>query len=234
MSTVSDQSFLGNSEKTQLNKETVEKFARNMAAEIVRSLQMETVDLEDFKESQARALASHLIETALTEASKGQNPTSDQQEPRKVDANPRNQTKPALSQSALPILGSLDYPDAPPSTPILPELEKSRQSFSRKLKGGLAKEFSPSPPPPTPKEDHEEDERFEDKVELIEHLMHSLSTEQSGKDQNGRIAEFAEAISRDVMKCVCEEVQIRCNVELLAEKMAKTIVICSLEEARNV
>lgn len=234
MSTVSDQGFLGNSEKTQLNKETVEKFARNMADEIVRSLQMETVDLGDFKESQARALASHLIETALTEASKGQNPTLDQQESRKVDANPRNQTNPALSQSGLPILGSLDYPDAPPSTPVLPELEKSRQSFSRKLKGGLAKEFSPSPPPPTPKEDHEEDERFEDKVELIEHLMHSLSTEQSGKDENRRIAEFAEAISRDVMSCVREEVEERRVVELLAEKMAKTIVICSLEEARNV
>uniref|UniRef100_A0A3Q1IJ09 Uncharacterized protein n=1 Tax=Anabas testudineus TaxID=64144 RepID=A0A3Q1IJ09_ANATE len=39
---------------------------------------------------------------------------------------------PPLSQSGLPVVGSLDYPDAPPTTPLLPELERSRHSFARK------------------------------------------------------------------------------------------------------
>uniref|UniRef100_A0A3Q3QRV9 Uncharacterized protein n=1 Tax=Monopterus albus TaxID=43700 RepID=A0A3Q3QRV9_MONAL len=37
---------------------------------------------------------------------------------------PSNDTQPdhpPLSQSGLPIVGSLDYPDAPPTTPLLPE-----------------------------------------------------------------------------------------------------------------
>lgn len=236
MSTLPDQGIFGNSKKTPVNKETVENFARNMAEEIVRSLQVEIADFGDFKESQANELASRVIETALREACRGQDATSQEQESRKGDEASRNQTHPALSQSGLPILGSLDYPDAPPSTPLLPELEKSRQSFSRKLKGGLAKEFMPSPPPPTPKENQEEG-HFEPEVELIEHLMHSLSTEQSGKDnvgQNGKIMEFAEVVSCDIMKCVHKEVEERRNVELLADQMAQAIVKCSLEETRNV
>ncbi|XP_043913428.1 uncharacterized protein LOC122789984 [Protopterus annectens] len=47
---------------------------------------------------------------------------------------------------------SLDYPTAPPSTPMQSRKGSSRRSFVRKLKRGLAKEFLPKPPPPTPKE----------------------------------------------------------------------------------
>ncbi|XP_076843446.1 uncharacterized protein LOC143488553 [Brachyhypopomus gauderio] len=54
--------------------------------------------------------------------------------------------------NAITPTGSLDYPDAPPSTPLLPGMMKSRDSFTRKLKGGLAKAFMPSTPPPTPKD----------------------------------------------------------------------------------
>ncbi|XP_038851479.1 uncharacterized protein si:dkey-171c9.3 [Salvelinus namaycush] len=61
-----------------------------------------------------------------------------------------------LPQSGLPTVGSLDYPDAPPTTPLFPEMVQSRASFTQKLKGRLAKEFLPSPPPPTPKEKHRE------------------------------------------------------------------------------
>lgn len=82
-------------------------------------------------------------------------------------------------------MGSLDYPDPPPTTPLLQEMVKSRASFSRRLKGGLANEFlpSPSPPPPTPKdgaarglgsevaEDPEED--------FLGRLLRSLSLETS-------------------------------------------------------
>ncbi|XP_072914337.1 uncharacterized protein [Hemitrygon akajei] len=84
---------------------------------------------------------------------------------------------------------SLDYPDAPPPTPLKPQLTGSqRRSFTRKLKGGLAKEFLPSPPPPTPKEIVNfclpKDGR-EDKAEFMRKLIRSLSQEFSGKDTTG-------------------------------------------------
>lgn len=93
---------------------------------------------------------------------------------------------PLLPQSGLPVLGSLDYPDAPPTTPLLPEMIRRGDSFGRKLKGGLAKEFLPSPPPPTPKEKQHETEGLageyqaavvDARMEFMENLMHLLSTE---------------------------------------------------------
>ncbi|XP_067853115.1 A-kinase anchor protein 11 [Heptranchias perlo] len=86
--------------------------------------------------------------------------------------------------------GSLDYPDAPPPTPLRPQLGSSQRSFTRKLKGGLAKEFLPSPPPPTPKETinfclSEEDRDTEEKAEFMRKLIRSLSQEFSGKDTAG-------------------------------------------------
>ncbi|XP_066570944.1 uncharacterized protein LOC136759802 [Amia ocellicauda] len=87
-----------------------------------------------------------------------------------------------LTQTGLPSKGSIDYPDAPPPTPLVPDIGKSRDSFTRKLKGGLAKEFLPSPPPPTPK-DHpthspqEAQEHNESKAEFVAKLIRSLSLE---------------------------------------------------------
>uniref|UniRef100_UPI003AAE6928 uncharacterized protein n=1 Tax=Centroberyx gerrardi TaxID=166262 RepID=UPI003AAE6928 len=101
-----------------------------------------------------------------------------------------------LSQSGLPVVGSLDYPDAPPTTPLFPELVRSRDSFARKLKGGLAKEFLPSPPPPTPKDKQNGEAATaaadecqavvaDPRVEFMEHLMRSLSI---GYAEGGEIA----------------------------------------------
>ncbi|KAK6323471.1 hypothetical protein J4Q44_G00058100 [Coregonus suidteri] len=98
-----------------------------------------------------------------------------------------------LPQSGLPTVGSLDYPDAPPTTPLLPEMVQSRASFTRKLKGGLAKEFLPSPPPPTPKEKHREGglaletvgevEDTREGEEFMGRLLRSLSLECSEREE---------------------------------------------------
>ncbi|XP_036404362.1 uncharacterized protein si:dkey-171c9.3 [Megalops cyprinoides] len=87
-----------------------------------------------------------------------------------------------LAHSGLPSRGSLDYPDAPPTTPLLPEMIKSRASFQRRLKGGLAKEFMPSPPPPTPKDQPSHSPTGgpvagDDREEFVARLMRSLSLE---------------------------------------------------------
>ncbi|KAK1163237.1 hypothetical protein AOXY_G16649 [Acipenser oxyrinchus oxyrinchus] len=93
----------------------------------------------------------------------------------------------APAKSVFSSKSSLDYPDAPPPTPLVPEKGKSRSSFSRKLKGGLAKEFLPSPPPPTPKEDSTSSPRKEqdtgDKAEFMAKLMRSLSLEYSERER---------------------------------------------------
>ncbi|XP_048461272.1 uncharacterized protein si:dkey-171c9.3 [Rhincodon typus] len=99
--------------------------------------------------------------------------------------------------------GSLDYPDAPPPTPLRPQLSSSQRSFTRKLKGGLAKEFLPSPPPPTPKENvnfclSEEDRETEEKTEFMRKLIRSLSQEFNGKDTTG-ISEAPEEESLELM-----------------------------------
>lgn len=125
-------------------------------------------------------------------------------------------------------IGSLDYPDAPPSTPLLPEMIKSRASFTRKLKGGLAKEFLPSPPPPTPKDQHAESlsedkmtETAADKSEFMVRLMRSLSLacsqhgdldeqqdgigpEDQGQAQNGisTLSDYAAWLSADIVSCI--------------------------------
>lgn len=90
-----------------------------------------------------------------------------------------------LSQASLTSNQSLDYPDAPPSTPLVPGVTQSRASFCRKLKGGLAKEFLPSPPPPTPNRNPNPSHQLqrgyketgEDAAEFVDRLMRSLSLE---------------------------------------------------------
>ncbi|XP_063043568.1 uncharacterized protein si:dkey-171c9.3 [Engraulis encrasicolus] len=93
-----------------------------------------------------------------------------------------------LSQASLASNQSLDYPDAPPSTPLVSTgVTQSRASFCRKLKGGLAKEFLPDPPPPTPnkKQNASHHQQLSDccddgnvagnTAKFVEHLMRSLS-----------------------------------------------------------
>ncbi|CAB1434340.1 unnamed protein product [Pleuronectes platessa] len=143
---------------------------------------------------------------------------------------------PPLSQSGLPIMGSLDYPDAPPTTPLLPELERSRDSFARKLKGGLAKVFLPSPPPSTPRETGDD---VDPRVELMEHLMHSLSTQDLMRDRfeaGAKMEAFAEALSCRVMDWVfrarsSQQTADDGDLHRLAQRLADTIMASSLEEA---
>ncbi|KAJ8351303.1 hypothetical protein SKAU_G00227790 [Synaphobranchus kaupii] len=104
-----------------------------------------------------------------------------------------------LAHTGLPRKGSLDYPDAPPTTPLLPEMIKSHGSFHRKLKGGLAKEFLPSPPPPTPKHLSciSEEERLglrDDRAEFVARLMRSLSLECSERGMLGVEEEWADGV----------------------------------------
>lgn len=152
---------------------------------------------------------------------------------------------PPLSQSGLPIVGSLDYPDAPPTTPLLPELERSRHSFARKLKGGLAKVFLPSPPPSTPKDEEESDSVVSDpRVELMEHLMHSLPTDDMARDyfevgphHGAKMEAFAEALSCDIIDWALsatnrEQIANDRDLHLLAHQLAETIITSSLDEAK--
>ncbi|XP_072232214.1 uncharacterized protein [Leuresthes tenuis] len=149
---------------------------------------------------------------------------------------------PPLSQSGLPIAGSLDYPDAPPTTPLIPELERSRSSFTRKLKGGLAKVFLPSPPPPTPKDKEENSDgpMTDPQMELMEHLMHSLTTNDLARDgsPHGTTMEaFAEALSGEIMDWVLsvrnrDQITDESSIHRLAHQLAETIITSSLDKAK--
>ncbi|XP_008433561.1 A-kinase anchor protein 11 [Poecilia reticulata] len=150
---------------------------------------------------------------------------------------------PPLYQSGLPAVGSLDYPDAPPTTPLIPELERSRNSFARKLKGGLAKVFLPSPPPPTPKdkENNSGGVISDPQVELMEHLMHSLSTKDLARDglkaHGASVEAFAEVLSCDVLSWVLsvkneQQGSDESDLDQLAHQLAETIITSSLDKAK--
>uniref|UniRef100_UPI00398E9275 A-kinase anchor protein 11 n=1 Tax=Pristiophorus japonicus TaxID=55135 RepID=UPI00398E9275 len=118
--------------------------------------------------------------------------------------------------------GSLDYPDAPPPTPLRPQQGGSQKSFTRKLKGGLAKEFLPSPPPPTPKETmkfclSEENRDTEEKAEFMRKLIRSLSQEFSGKDTAGISEEPEEErlqnLEQELPASKCEPTESSCTNE---------------------
>ncbi|KAM9718025.1 uncharacterized protein ACNS7B_021470 isoform 1-T2 [Menidia menidia] len=150
---------------------------------------------------------------------------------------------PPLSQS---IAGSLDYPDAPPTTPLLPELERSRHSFARKLKGGLAKVFLPSPPPPTPKdrEDHSDGTTADPHLELMELLVHSLTTADLAGDGSDVASQpragmeaFAEALSCDILDWALtvktrDTIAAESDIHRLAQQLAETIISSSLDKAK--
>lgn len=150
-------------------------------------------------------------------------------------------------------LSSLDYPDAPPSTPLLPEMMKSRASFTRKLKGGLAKEFLPSTPPPTPKDQQSllEDKMTDstvDKSEFMGRLMRSLSLacsqlgENNGTEKENRfqseISDYAAQLSADIIHCITvAQADSNRNIEtpvtdvqVLADHLAEELIITSITE----
>uniref|UniRef100_W5NAH9 Uncharacterized protein n=1 Tax=Lepisosteus oculatus TaxID=7918 RepID=W5NAH9_LEPOC len=116
-------------------------YADSLAREILTSMQSqwestETGDLPLIRnnidmDELAQKITSNVIQAALEKIGRGNY---------------------VLAQMSLHTRSSIDYPDAPPPTPLVPKKAKNRSSFSRKLKGGLAKEFLPSPPPPTPKD----------------------------------------------------------------------------------
>lgn len=261
-------------ERRPLNAEAIEKFAQNMAENLMKSFLGQTVEPEESRsfpdqEMFAEDLGSAVMEAALREVcggrmdrEKGKNLSSvDQLDKEKdvlgvethmdpvkeVRASRSNQPHhPPLSQSGLPPVGSLDYPDAPPTTPLLPELERSRHSFARKLKGGLAKVFLPSPPPPTPKEEKDAGCSITDpQVEFMEHLMHSLSTDdvtrdtfEGGSQRGASMEAFAEALSCDVIDWALsaknrEELPDDNNLHLLANKLAESIITSSFDEAKT-
>ncbi|KAK9525005.1 hypothetical protein VZT92_017358 [Zoarces viviparus] len=175
---------------------------------------------------------------------------------RSTEMNPGKETqtskdtqhcRPSLSQPGLPILGSLDYPDAPPTTPLLPELERSRHSFARKLKGGLANVYLPSTPPPTPKdeEDEEDGAAGDPQVELMEHLMRSLSTDDLARDylevgsrRGAKMEAYAEALSCHIIDFALsdncrQQIADDRDLHLLAHHLAETIITSSLDEAKT-
>ncbi|XP_067307912.1 uncharacterized protein si:dkey-171c9.3 [Pseudorasbora parva] len=162
----------------------------------------------------------------------------------------------ATSLKSMASLGSLDYPDAPPSTPLLPEMMRSRASFTRKLKGGLAKEFLPSPPPPTPKDHMQpllENQMTDTSADFMVKLMRSLSLEccrneglEEDKDREAddgglqndipRLTDYAAQISADILHSLTtNEIRVKdegCVKRMLAisDRLASEILTTSLAE----
>ncbi|RVE60354.1 hypothetical protein OJAV_G00180040 [Oryzias javanicus] len=247
---------LHHGERTLAEPHLLEEFAHNMADGIVQSFlntmrgEKCEVSSSDPDQTLAEELALMIIEMALSEvcvkdqikgSEKTGNEDSEEEWTDSTKIRPVPPPHPPLYQSGLPLVGSLDYPDAPPSTPLLPELQRSRRSFAQKLKGGLANAFLPSPPPPTPK-DKEDSSGVDPHMELMEHLMLSLSTDDLPKDgleaAAQRVEHFAEALSCDIVSGVLsvkgrEEMQNRINLDLLAQKMAETIITYSLGKTKT-
>lgn len=256
---------------SHLNTGLLEKFAKTMTEKIIQSLISEVVggtvnfgvSRGQKREALAEELASAVVEVALHEVFRGQNVQDHFQSSRSVGTqvnlidhseNKRDSvdeetqvSQDPPSQTGLPIMGSLDYPDAPPTTPLLPELERSRESFTRKLKSGLATVFLPSPPPPTPKDTEDEmtDAALDPRVELMEHLMLSLTTEDLAEDcyeerpQGGTKMEvFAERLSCDIINWVLRATdqlsdEPMIDIHLLAHRLSEIIITSSLDEARG-
>lgn len=209
----------------------VEKFSLNQMESIIAAVMNHLVVTQEDpvvskyhqnQETLAEGLAASVIEGALVEVDKGltRNPTSiggkmfrvevrlsstDQSEAEMETQSYTNYSQSNPVQSGLPPMGSLDYPDAPPTTPLLPEFERGRQSFARKLKGGLAKVFLPSPPPPTPMDGQDESASAlrDPREELMEHLMRSLPRSDSAALEHVDLGHFEENIEvfAEVLSC---------------------------------
>ncbi|XP_073693333.1 uncharacterized protein [Garra rufa] len=162
----------------------------------------------------------------------------------------------ATSLKSMASLGSIEYPDAPPSTPLLPEMIRSRASFTRKLKGGLAKEFLPSPPPPTPKDHMQtlmESQMTDASTDFMVKLMRSLSREccRNGdleEDEGGEVddgglqndiptlSDYAAQISADILQFITtNEIKVKdegCvkSMWVVADELASEILTTSLAD----
>lgn len=256
-----------------LNAEVVEEFAQSMADNLIQSflrLEPKVTASGENLEMLAEELASAVMKIALREVwipgsvenhveeaknlslvdKPGEDEDMADTEMEEVTEIPTYRDAqsyhPPLSQSGLVVVGSLDYPDAPPTTPLIPELERSRHSFARKLKGGLAKVFLPSPPPPTPKdkEDRSNCPVSDPQAELMEHLMHSLSSSELGRDgletgalQGTGAEALAEGLSSDIINWVFNvnkvgQVMDESNLHLLAHQLADAIIASSLDKAQ--
>lgn len=234
-------------------RDVLEKFANTVTENVIRSIATATVcGFDQPWETLAEDLASAVVEVALMEVSGGEGdeggfqrsgsgvddaPNTGISQPRRIGASPDlDSQRCPLSQLGLPTVGSLEYPDAPPTTPVFHELERSRSSFARKLKGGLAKVFLPSPPPPTPKDGEHDCTSAEPdpQVELMEHLMHSLTTWAPDEEKphgGAKMEALAEALSCDIIEQVLRPGVI--DVHLQAHRLAKNILALSLDEART-
>ncbi|KAM3590745.1 uncharacterized protein V6R79_015924 [Siganus canaliculatus] len=218
----------------------LEMFAEQLASAVLHSALSEVVSGQNSEDHQESLLISKM-ESQLRFINQPESNGHDSEMDTDMDPGKEVQTskdaQARLSQSGLPVMGSLDYPDAPPSTPLLPELEQSRRSFARKLKGGLAKVFLPSPPPPTPKDREQDSEREADNhgAELMEHLREYFEVE---PHPGAKMEAFAEALSCDIIDWVLgatnkEEVaDDDGGLHRLAHQLAQTIIISSLDEAK--
>lgn len=263
---------LGSSEAltgSPANKGVLEKFAQNMTDSVIQAFMSQLVVTQDDivvsecdhnHEMLAEGLAAAVLDYALMEVHKNvrsfglkmdegeadlsSTDQSDQIRDTEMDPYKGIQTSThCFHPSGLPPMGSLDYPDAPPTTPLLPEVLRGRDSFARKLKGGLAKVFLPSPPPPTPKdkEDDSASAANDPRVELMEHLIRSLPKNDSvGVDHaNGahdweNLEVFAEALSCNIIDRALgttEQAEENIDIHSIAHRLAETIISSSLDEA---
>uniref|UniRef100_A0A8C2FHV2 A kinase (PRKA) anchor protein 11 n=1 Tax=Cyprinus carpio TaxID=7962 RepID=A0A8C2FHV2_CYPCA len=110
---------------------------------------------------------------------------------------------------------SSEIPSTPPSSPQQPSdeySEKQIRQFSKKLKGTLAKEFSPATPPPTPyyppAADTKEEGSVSDKADFMLKLIRSLS-EEAGSNEDHRMIErsalhYAERLACHIVSMATE------------------------------
>lgn len=259
-------------EPSECLRDVLEKFATTMAWSIISEMTAADPGgrgpgFAQLREALAEDLSSAVVEVALMEVSGGKSaeghlrrsgsdssmtdgvPSNSINQSSELDPSNTTQTPDdiqahsvPLSQLGLPTVGSLDYPDAPPTTPVFPELESKQSNFAQKLKGGLAKVFPPTPPPPTPKDDEDDCAGAEPDVrmELMEHLMHSLTKwdpYEDGPHGGAKIEALAETLSCDIIDKVLRAGEKRSDysvidVHLQAHRLAETIIASSLDEAR--
>lgn len=250
--TVSDQESLAKRLAAEIYSNALEELARHGCS--ARRKSEEHPDVAQAKQTYEKELISESHSEPASYLYSSVHHCDQEGPPVEVDnIYPRRSTTNPTTLDDMAHLGSLDYPDAPPSTPLLPEMMKSRASFTRKLKGGLAKEFLPSTPPPTPKDQQSllEDKISDtnvDKSEFMVRLMRSLSLacsqlgEDSGAENEIRfqseISTYAAQLSTDIIHCIAEaQVGSKGNIEtsngdvqVLADHLAEEIIKTSIAE----
>ncbi|XP_028330247.1 uncharacterized protein LOC114480358 [Gouania willdenowi] len=183
----------------------------------------------------AEDFSSAVVDIALRESQHVQDPTEDAESSVSSWVDTRKE-KPEGLTFLHQYQRSLEYPNAPPTTPVLPEPRQSKRSFNRKLKGSLANVFLPSPPPPTPKDQTDD----QPELHFMDQVMHSLSSEvfEVGHPFGFYVEVFAEALSVEIMDLVLCGKSEEKNVDgsglnRLAQKMAECIISSSVDEAKS-